>query len=98
MLALPSLSLLSLSEASMLTLPTELLTVLLSAGKLEPHGKLPGPFGLGESSIMLLILPLRSGIIMPLCAMTGDESGLLCSAMVEWWRFVLAREKSRPRE
>jgi hypothetical protein len=30
--------------------------------------------------------------------MIGDESGDDCSAKVEWWRFVQAREKSSPRE
>lgn len=30
--------------------------------------------------------------------MTGDESGDGCSARIEWWRLVAAREKSRPRE
>jgi hypothetical protein len=30
--------------------------------------------------------------------MVGDESGLLCSGIVEWCRFVLALEKSKPRE
>jgi hypothetical protein len=30
--------------------------------------------------------------------MVGDESGEDCSANVEWWRFVAAREKSRPRD
>ena len=30
--------------------------------------------------------------------MVGEESGEDCSARVEWWRFVAAREKSRPRD
>jgi hypothetical protein len=30
--------------------------------------------------------------------MVGDESGEDFSAKVEWWRFVAAREKSRPRD
>lgn len=81
MLASSSLSLLSLSLPIMLTLPTELLTALLS-GASEPHGTLFEPFRFGESSIMLLTLPLRCGIFIALCMITGDESGEL-SAKVE---------------
>lgn len=87
MLASPSLSLLSLSLASIFTLPTELLTALRS-------GTIDAQPMFGESSIMLLILPLRTfklllfGIIMPIpmpipfCMITGLESGELCSASV----------------
>lgn len=80
----------------MFTLPTELLTVLLSGAR-EPHGTLVEPCMFGESSIILVILPLRGGIII-FCVMTGEESGELCSARVEWCRLVHAREKSNPRE
>jgi hypothetical protein len=97
MLASPSLSVLSLSLAIMLTLPTELLTTLLS-GANEPQGVLPSPFTPpGESSIMLLTLPFRIGIAIPFCVMTGLESGLL-SANVEWCNVEHALAKSRPRE
>jgi hypothetical protein len=41
---------------------------------------------------------LRLGMFMALPPMVGDESGDDCSARVEWWRLVAAREKSRPRE
>lgn len=42
--------------------------------------------------------PLRAGMFIPRSPMTGDESGDGCSARIEWWRLVAAREKSRPRE
>lgn len=80
MLASSSLSVPSLSEAIMFTLPTELLTVLLSFA--IPHGTLLGPFRLGESRAMLPRDILRPGILTALCVMTGDESGVL-SAIVE---------------
>ena len=35
---------------------------------------------------------------MALPPIVGEESGEDCSAKVEWWRFVAAREKSRPRD
>lgn len=80
-LASSSLSLLSLSLAMRLSEPTELLTALLSCAS-EPHGTEFDACVLGESSIMLLTLPLLCGMFMALCVMTGDESGLL-SAKVE---------------
>ena len=111
-LASSSLSLSSLSLANIFTLPTELLIVLLSCAK-DPHRTEADPFpfplpfsnGFGESNIITLplILPflpdeLLDGIIMPFCVITGLESGELCSAMVEWCKFVHARLQSKPRE
>lgn len=81
MLASSSLSLLSLSLASMFTLPTELLTVLRS-GASDPH-VLVGT-NAGESSAIELTDILREGMFMPFCVSTGDESGSLRSATVEW--------------
>jgi hypothetical protein len=79
----------------MFTLPTELLTALRSGAR-DPHA-LPGIMA-GESSAMELIDILREGIFIAFCVVTGEESGSRCSASVEWWRLVQAREKSRPRE
>ena len=36
------------------------------------------------------------GMFMARPPMVGDESGDDCSASIEWWRLVAAREKSRP--
>jgi hypothetical protein len=96
MLASSSLSPLSLSLPIIFTLPTELLTVLLSWAS-EPHA-LPGIIA-GESSAIELTDILRDGMFMPFCVMTGEESGSRGgSATVEWCKFVQAREKSNPRE
>jgi hypothetical protein len=35
---------------------------------------------------------------MPFCVIVGEESGEDCSARVEWWRLVHARENSAPRD
>ena len=40
----------------------------------------------------------REGMAIPFWVIVGEESGEDCSAKVEWWRFVQAREKSRPLE
>ena len=89
---------LSISDPSILTLPTELDTVDRSLRLICGHVE-PGP-RLGESSIIELTEAFRDGIPIasPFCVMTGEESGDDCSARVEWWRLVQAREKSRPRE
>lgn len=82
----------------MLTLPTELdtadrsLRLTLICGQFAPGTRL------GESSIMELTDALREGMPIPFWVMMGEESGDDCSARVEWWRLVHAREKSRPRE
>lgn len=71
----------------MLTLDMELEMAVRSAGPDVENGGLevaPGD-------------PCRWGIAMPRPPTIGDESGE-DSARVEWWRFVHAREKSRPRD
>lgn len=81
----------------MFTLPTELLTVLLSGAKL-PH---PPPPIAGESSIMLPLLAFLVGIIILFVVINGLLPGLCpgcLAASVEWCKFVHAREKSSPRE
>ncbi|KAK4999466.1 hypothetical protein LTR60_007581, partial [Cryomyces antarcticus] len=80
----------------MLTLPTELETPVLSMFGRAGQATVDPKFG--ESSIMEFIEAFREGIIMPFCVIVGEESGDDCSAMVEWWRFVQAREKSMPLE
>lgn len=56
--------------------------VVVSAGPKSPWRRAPPP-----------------GMFMaPRPPMVGDESGEDCSARVEWWRLVAAREKSRPRD
>jgi hypothetical protein len=93
-LASSSLAELSLSLASIFTLPTELLSILLSCPRLPHMPPAPsdvlGAFMLGESSIMMeLMLPFlclcgcEPGIIIAFCVITGLESGELCSASVE---------------
>lgn len=97
-LASSSLSLDSLSDTIIFTLPTELLTVLLSC-PIWPQVMLAAPpIMLGESSAILPRDILRPGMLSGLWPITGDESGSLCSARVEWCRLVQALEKSRPRE
>lgn len=89
-----SLSELPSSEASILTLPMELDIADLSTPK---AGQAPLGPSAGLSSIMLLTLPFRDGMLTLRCVMIGELSGD-DSANVEWCKFVLAREKSSPRE
>lgn len=71
----------------MFTLETELDIAVRSAGpEVEKGGIEVKP---GELR--------RCGIIIPRPPTVGEESGD-DSARVEWWRFVQARAKSRPRE
>lgn len=86
-------ALLESSDPSMLILPTELDAAVV----LPPFPHVCRPT-LGESRTMELPRGLRDGIIMPFCVIVGDESGDDCSARVEWWRWVQARENSAPRD
>jgi hypothetical protein len=82
-----SSSLLVVSESSMFTLETELEIVVRSAGPEVENSPMP----------LDVAVPRRWGIVMPRPPIVGEESGE-ASARVEWWRFVQAREKSRPLE
>lgn len=75
-LASSSLSVDSLSEPIMLTLPTELLTALLS-GPTVLHGMLPDPTRWGESRAIPLMDSRRPGMGNGFCMTTGDEPASL---------------------
>lgn len=86
------------SEHIIFMLPNELDTVIRSAFAIVDHN---------EFEFMPLLVSkfeekckpfLRFGIFMARPPMVGEESGDDCSASVEWWRFVAALEKSKPRD
>jgi hypothetical protein len=64
----------------MFTLPTELLTVLLSWTS-DPH-PLPGSIA-GESSAIELTDIFLEGMFIAFCVITGEDSGSRVSATVE---------------
>jgi hypothetical protein len=82
-----SSSLLLVSDSIMFTLDTELEIAVRSAGPDVEKG--PIEVDPGE--------PRRCGMVTPRPPTVGDESGD-DSAMIEWCRFVHAREKSSPRD
>ena len=83
------------SDPSMFTLPSELDTTILSAFAIVDHSELE--LLVIDSELLEKWRPFfLLGMFIALPPMVGDESGEDCSAKVEWWRFVAAREKSRP--
>jgi len=82
------------SDPSILTLPRELETVIRSWLPRVDHKELELP-----AISTLPKFPLRRcGMFIARPVIVGEESGEDCSARVEWWRLVAAREKSIPRD
>lgn len=85
------------SEPSILILPSEPDTFTRSEVPMDDHKEFPLPLGepVPPARCEPFLLP---GIFIALPANVGEASGEEGSARVEWWRFVAALEKSKPRD